>query len=99
MHTFRFWIFVAVIGLSMSVTVRIISEMASGDARKYDFLEGQVNIINERLIKIESKSHPATSDRFTRHNADAMELRLIECVDAGTPIRECVAEKKAKDKN
>jgi hypothetical protein len=93
MRDYRFWIYVAVIGLTMSLTVRLIAEATSTDARKIEFLDGQLDILNNRLIKLESKSHPATSKRFNSDDARAMEIRIAECVDAGKPMKPCLEHK------
>ena len=94
MRDYKFWVFVAVIGLVMSVTVRLIAESVSGDSRKAEFIEGQLSVLNDRMIKLESKTHPATSKRFNSDDADRQETRIAECVDSGGPMIPCLEKKK-----
>ena len=94
MKDYRFWFYVAVIGICISITVRIISEAASGETKKIEYIEGQLSVLNDRLIKIESKSHPATSKRFNSDDASKMELRIAECVDSGAPMNPCLESKR-----
>jgi hypothetical protein len=78
----------------MSLTVRLIAESVSGDVRKVEYMEGQLSVLNDRMIKLESKTHPATSKRFNSDDAARMETRIADCVDSGTPMHPCLEAKK-----
>lgn len=58
-------------------------------------LDTRVNDLNDRLLKIESKSHPSTSKRFNSDDANALELRMIKCHNR-EDWKLCLAEEKAK---
>ncbi len=42
-------------------------------------MDTRLKDMSDRLLKVESKSHPSTSKRFDRDDATALELRMIKC--------------------
>ena len=58
-------------------------------------LDTRTKDMNERLLKIESKSHPSTAKRFNSDDANALELRMIKCHNR-VDWKFCLAEEKAK---
>ena len=65
----KFWAYVAFIGLAMSITVRIIAETVQGETKNHEYLVGQIDALDKRLTKLEASSHPATSKRYTSDDA------------------------------
>ena len=65
----KFWVYVAFIGLAMSLTVRIIAEAVQGESRNHDYLVGQIEALDKRITKLETSTHPSTMKRYTSEDA------------------------------
>jgi hypothetical protein len=76
MKSWQTWILIALIGLLMSITVRIIAENTSGHHGEIEELTGKLELLDSRVLKVETRSHPATTKRFTSDDAH----RLIDCL-------------------
>jgi len=59
----------AVIALVMAVTVRVVSEISSGQGEAIERLQGRLDALDKRLTKLETSTHPATTKRYTSDDA------------------------------
>ncbi len=69
MQDWKTWVLIIVIGLTMSVTVRIIAETTSGHNQQVAELVGHVDALEERILKLETSQHPSTTKRYTSEDA------------------------------
>ena len=71
MRDWRAWALMALIGLLISVSVRLVAEATSSDRQR-------IVAIEDRLDRLERSRHPSTTKRYTSDDAARDQARIAE---------------------
>ena len=96
----RFWVATMCVSLCVAMLVRVTAEMISGadkNEKLMMLLEGELDALDKRVTKIETKQHPASAKRYTSDDAKRDKKELLDCLSM-VDWRVCVKRMNGENK-